>query len=47
MRDEDRYQQGMLVRRGVLGDEHVDRTLQNLTSLNEEFQDFYYPFCMG
>lgn len=31
MRDEERYQQGMLVRRGVLGDEHVDRTLQNLT----------------
>ena len=47
MRDEERYQQGMLVRRGVLGDEHVDRTLQNLTLLNEEFQDFITRFAWG
>lgn len=40
MEDKQRYQQGMEVRRKVLGDAHVDRTLQNLTPLNEEFQDF-------
>ena len=30
----------MAVRRKVLGDAHVDRTLQHLTPLNDEFQDF-------
>ena len=38
MQDEERYQQGMAVRRAVLGDAHVDRTVENLTPLNEEFQ---------
>lgn len=40
MQDEERYQQGMAVRRAVLGDAHVDRTVENLTPLNEEFQHF-------
>ena len=35
MQDEERYQQGMAVRRAVLGDAHVDRTVENLTPLNE------------
>jgi hypothetical protein len=30
----------MAVRRKVLGDVHVDRTLQHLTPLDEEFVDF-------
>lgn len=37
MDDKQRYQQGMTVRRKVLGDTHVDKTLQKLTPLNEEF----------
>ncbi len=40
MEDKQRYQDGLAVRRKVLGDAHVDRTLQHLTPLNEEFQDF-------
>ena len=47
MEDKQRYQQGMEVRRKVLGDAHVDRTLQNLTPLNEEFQDFHHPLRLG
>jgi 4-carboxymuconolactone decarboxylase len=35
-----RYQQGMEVRRAVLGDEHVDRALAATTDFNREFQDF-------
>ncbi|VEC56030.1 4-carboxymuconolactone decarboxylase [Klebsiella aerogenes] len=38
MDDKQRYQDGMAVRRKVLGDAHVDRTLQHLTPLNDEFR---------
>ncbi|EHK0944982.1 4-carboxymuconolactone decarboxylase [Citrobacter farmeri] len=47
MQDEERYQQGMAVRRAVLGDAHVDRTVQNLTPLNEEFQNFITRSAWG
>ncbi|HAT1586029.1 TPA: 4-carboxymuconolactone decarboxylase [Citrobacter farmeri] len=47
MQDEESYQQGMAVRRAVLGDAHVDRTVQNLTPLNEEFQDFITRYAWG
>ncbi|MFK3659292.1 MAG: 4-carboxymuconolactone decarboxylase [Scandinavium sp.] len=47
MNDEDRYQQGMAVRRKVLGDAHVDRTLDNLSPLNEEFQNFITRYAWG
>lgn len=47
MQDEERYQQGMGVRREVLGDAHVDRTVQNLTPLNEEFQNFITRYAWG
>ncbi|ENG2549573.1 TPA: 4-carboxymuconolactone decarboxylase [Citrobacter farmeri] len=47
MQDEERYQQGMAVRRAVLGDAHVDRTVQNLTPLNEEFQNFITRYAWG
>ena len=36
MEDKQRYQQGMDVRRKVLGNAHVDRTLQNLTPLDRK-----------
>ena len=35
-----RYQQGMEVRRAVLGDEHVDRATAATGDFNREFQDF-------
>lgn len=47
MQDEERYKQGMVVRREVLGDAHVDRTVQNLTPLNEEFQNFITRYAWG
>lgn len=47
MQDEERYQQGMVVRRAVLGDAHVDRTVQNLTPLNEDFQQFITLYAWG
>ena len=33
------YEQGMKVRRAVIGDAHVDASLENLNEFNEEFQD--------
>ncbi len=42
-----RYQQGMTVRRAVLGDAHVDRTLENLSPLNDEFQHFISRYAWG
>ena len=47
MQDEERYQQGMAVRRAVLGDAHVDRTVENLTPLNEEYQHFITRYAWG
>ncbi|MEF3101934.1 4-carboxymuconolactone decarboxylase [Raoultella ornithinolytica] len=47
MDDNARYQQGIEVRRQVLGDAHVDRTLDKLTPLNEEFQDFITRYAWG
>lgn len=47
MDDKQRYQRGMEVRRKVLGDAHVDKTLQKLTPLNEEFQDFITRYAWG
>ena len=47
MNDEEHYQRGMEVRRAVLGESHVDRTLSQLTPLNEEFQDFITRYAWG
>ncbi|KMK19770.1 4-carboxymuconolactone decarboxylase [Pluralibacter gergoviae] len=47
MTDEERYKQGIAVRRKVLGDAHVDRSLQGLSSLNEEFQNFISRYAWG
>lgn len=47
MTQHQRYQQGMTVRRAVLGEAHVDRTLENLSPLNEEFQHFISRYAWG
>ena len=39
MDERKRYEQGIKVRREVLGDAHVDRSLQNRDAFNEEFQE--------
>jgi 4-carboxymuconolactone decarboxylase len=47
MNDRERYKEGMTVRRAVLGDAHVDRTLQNANEFTQEFQDFITRYAWG
>ncbi len=47
MDERDRYEAGMKVRREVLGDAHVDRTLKNKNAFNDEFQDFITRYAWG
>jgi 4-carboxymuconolactone decarboxylase len=47
MNDEERHEQGMRVRRGVLGDAHVDRAVANTTELTAPFQDFITRTAWG
>jgi 3-oxoadipate enol-lactonase/4-carboxymuconolactone decarboxylase len=43
----DRYERGMRVRREVLGDEHVDRSIERTTDLTADFQDFITRYAWG
>jgi 3-oxoadipate enol-lactonase/4-carboxymuconolactone decarboxylase len=45
--DEERYDQGMVVRREVLSDEHVDRSTDAVTELTAEWQDFITRVAWG
>jgi 4-carboxymuconolactone decarboxylase len=45
--DESRYEQGMKVRRAVLGDAYVDRSLGNVTSLDADFQQWITESAWG
>jgi 4-carboxymuconolactone decarboxylase len=47
MDDKQRYDAGMKVRRAVLGDTHVDRSLTRITPFNEEFQNFITRYAWG
>ena len=47
MNDNERYDAGMQVRRGVLGDAHVDRSLANRTDLTTEFQNLITRYAWG
>ena len=47
MDDKERYAAGMQVRRAVLGDAHVDRTLKNKNPFNEEYQDLITRYAWG
>jgi 4-carboxymuconolactone decarboxylase len=47
MDERKRYEQGMKVRREVLGDAHVDRSLQRRDEFNEEFQDLITRYAWG
>ncbi|OJU72081.1 MAG: 4-carboxymuconolactone decarboxylase [Microbacterium sp. 70-38] len=47
MSDEDRYDQGMAVRREVLSDAHVDRAVASTTELTADFQDFITRVAWG
>ena len=41
------YDEGMRVRREVLGDEHVDRANERKTEFTEEFQDLITRYAWG
>ena len=45
--DGERYDQGMVVRREVLSDEHVDRAIAATTSVTADFQDFITRVAWG
>jgi len=47
MDDKQRYDQGMKVRRAVLGDAHVDRAVKNTDAFNEEFQNLITRYAWG
>lgn len=47
MSDRERYEQGMSVRRAVLGDAHVDRSLKNKNEFNQDFQDLITRYAWG
>lgn len=45
--DQERYDQGMTVRREVMSDAHVDRSIANTTELTADFQDFITRVAWG
>ena len=47
MDERERYQQGMKVRREVLGDAHVDNSLKKMTDFNEDFQNLITRYAWG
>ena len=47
MDERDRYEQGMTVRRAVLGNAHVDKSLANANEFNREFQDLITRYAWG
>jgi 4-carboxymuconolactone decarboxylase len=47
MTEDERYQQGMKVRREVLGDAHVDRSLNRLNGFNQPFQELITKYAWG
>lgn len=47
MDERQRYEQGMKTRRAVLGDAHVDATLQNRNEFTDAFQDFITRYAWG
>jgi 4-carboxymuconolactone decarboxylase len=44
---DDLYEEGMRVRREVLGDEHVDRAIENATDFTADFQEFITRWAWG
>lgn len=47
MEETERYDRGMVVRRAVLGDAHVDRTLAKRNEFNADFQDLITRYAWG
>jgi len=47
MDDRERHQQGMKIRREVLGNDHVDRATQSATELHCAISGFAHALCWG
>ena len=47
MDESERYENGLAVRRAVLGDAHVDRTIAKRNDFNEEFQTLITRYAWG
>ena len=47
MDEKERYNEGLKVRRAVLGEAHVERSLNNLTEFNTEFQEMITRHAWG
>jgi 4-carboxymuconolactone decarboxylase len=47
MDERDRHEQGLRMRRRVLGDAHVDRALAAASPMTEEFQDLLTRYAWG
>jgi 4-carboxymuconolactone decarboxylase len=47
MTEQERYEHGLAMRRRVLGDPHVDRTLAARTAATAEFQDLLTRYVWG
>jgi 4-carboxymuconolactone decarboxylase len=47
MTEDARYRQGLAMRRAVLGDEYVDRSLKTRTAFNGEFQELVTQIAWG
>lgn len=45
--DQSRYENGMKVRRQVLGDAYVDKATANVDDFNREFQRIVAEYCWG
>jgi 4-carboxymuconolactone decarboxylase len=43
----EQYDRGMVVRRAVLGDAHVDRSLRNVTDFTRDFQTLITEYAWG
>ena len=44
---QDRYEAGMHVRRKVLGDDYVNRAMENVDDFNRDFQEMVTEYCWG
>jgi len=47
MDERKRYEEGLAVRREVLGEAHVDRSLDRLNEFNRDFQDLITRYAWG
>ncbi len=41
------YETGLAIRKQVLGDEYVDRAIENATDFNRHFQEVVTEYCWG